>query len=390
MPTDPRSFYGYAHTEILHRDYIKSKEKLTGILRSMTSKELDEKLEQLFTLQLATRDAAFDLLPNPPSAAERNAFDLANPIVDTSCPLQLWRNIVFLITTKTTGSKRLDQDNAIQTFATLRQRTNESISDFAQRVKAAVDTYILLKITAPTDENQATRFVQGLDPARYSTMQTHFMNELNNGRDIYPTDLTSAVCKANRWLVPSARGPQDVAQHTAFSLLKSKQGDKKDKKTHDRKASTKGAPADKAEKTDKSAKCAYCGKAGHNILVCFKLIADQAAAKSDGTHNKKIAAAISTRVTEDMEEETGFTCYPAITRTLIPVKQLEIILKNPTISTSNLNVFTAGSQSNLSPTDVILDTGANCSIVHNSQLLSNMSTCNPVTFDGLSGSINIT
>ena len=51
-------------------------------------------------------------------------------------------------------------------------------------------------------------------------------------RDIYPTDLTSAVCKANRWLVPSARGPQDVAQHTAFSLLKSKQGGEKDKKTH--------------------------------------------------------------------------------------------------------------------------------------------------------------
>ena len=352
----------------------------------MTSKELDEKLEQLFTLQLATRDAAFDLLPNPPSAAGRNAFDFANPILDTSCPLQLWRNIVFLITTKT---KRLDQDNAIQTFATLRQRTNESISDFAQRVKASVDTYILLKITAPTDENQATRFVQGLDPAKYSTMQTHFMNELNNGRDICPTDLTSAVCKANRWLVPSARGPQDVAQHTAFSLLKSKQGDKKNKKAHDRKASTKGAPADKAEKTDKSAKCAYCGKAGHNILVCVKLIADQAAAKSDGTHNKKIAEPISTRVTEDMEEETGFTCYPAITRTLIPVKHLEVILKNPTISTSNLIIIGCCARCyswRLCPKLRQLVTGwIDCSIVHNSQLLSNMSTCNPVTFDGLSG-----
>ena len=201
-----------------YRDYIKSKEKLTRILRSMTSKELDEKVEQLFTLQLATRDAAFDLLPNPPSAAETNAFDLANPIVDTSCSLQLWRNIVFLITTKTIGSKSLDEDNAIQPFATLRQRTNKSISDFAQRLKAAVDTYIVLKLTAPTDKNQAMRFVQGLDPARYSTMQMHFMNELNNGRDIYPTDLTSAVCKANRWLVPSARGPQDVAQHSVLGV----------------------------------------------------------------------------------------------------------------------------------------------------------------------------
>ena len=67
---------------------------------------------------------------------------------------------MFLITTKTTGSKRLNQDNSIQTLATLRQRTNEGISDFAQRLKAAVDTYTLKKLAAPTDENQATRLVQ--------------------------------------------------------------------------------------------------------------------------------------------------------------------------------------------------------------------------------------
>ena len=98
-----------------------------------------------------------------------------------------------------------------------------------------------------------------------------------------------------------------------------------------------------------------------------------------------------------MEEETGFICYSAITRTVSPTEQLEVKMKNSTTSTiilpattsKNLYVLTAGSHSNLSPTDVILDTGANCSIVHNSKLLSNMSTCNPVTFDGLSGSINI-
>ena len=135
------------------------------------------------------------------------------------------------------------------------------------------------------------------------------MNELNNGHDICPTDLTSAVSKANRWLVPSARGPQDVAQHAAFSASKFKQGDKKDKKTHE------------------SAKCAYCGKAGHTILVCFKLIADQAAAKSDGIYNKKITAATATKATEDMEEETGFSCHPAIARTVSPAEQPKITLK---------------------------------------------------------------
>ena len=80
-------------------------------------------------------------------------------------------------------------------------------------------------------------------------------------------------------------------------------------------------------------------------------------------------------------EETGFSCYSAITRTLVTAKEAAITLQNSIISTiilsattsNNLNVFTAGSQSNLSPTEVILDTGANCSSAHNSQLLSNIS-----------------
>ena len=40
-------------------------------------------------------------------------------------------------------------------------------------------------------------------------------------------------------------------------------------------------------------------------MVCFKLIADQAAAKSDGQPGKKIAAATTQRTAEDTEEETG-------------------------------------------------------------------------------------
>ena len=59
-------------------------------------------------------------------------------------------------------------------------------------------------------------------------------------------------------------------------------------------AAAKGLPTDK---TEKSSKCAYCRKPGHNnILVCFKLIADQAAAKSDGPPGKKIAAATTVAV----------------------------------------------------------------------------------------------
>ena len=52
--------------------------------------------------------------------------------------------------------------------------------------------------------------------------------------------------------------------------------------------------------------------------------------------------------------------------------------------------YAGGRHSTLLPTDVLLDTGANCSIVHNRNLLTNVTSCNPAIFDGLSGSINIT
>ena len=214
-----------------YRDYEKSKDKLVGILRSMTNEKLDVTINHLFNTQTAERETILAAENTTvATAASTVALRLANLCIDPTCPLQLWRNLVFLITSKPTESRRLDRDNAAHNFATLRQRGNETVQVFAQQLRAPTDTYTLLGMDAPSGEIQATLFLQGLNPSRYSTMQTHFMNELNNGRDIYPTDLVSAVSKANRWLIPSSKGPQDVAQHAAFSALKTKAADKKDKK----------------------------------------------------------------------------------------------------------------------------------------------------------------
>ena len=139
----------------------------------MTNKEPDEKINQLFNTQSAKREITLAAgTPAATTAASKAALHLANPCIDSACPLQLWRNLVFLITAKPTGSRRLDCDNAAQNFATLRQRGNESVQGFAQRLRAATDTYTHLGMDAPTDEIQATRFVQGLDSSRYATMQT--------------------------------------------------------------------------------------------------------------------------------------------------------------------------------------------------------------------------
>ena len=270
-----------------------------------------------------------------------------------------------------------------------------------------MDNYRLLGLDIPSDETQATRFMQGLDHARYSSLQTYLINELNNGRDIYPTDLGSAISKAKRWLIPSSRGPQDVAQHAAFGLLK-KPGEKEKPKGKD---SKKPSPKAIDEKHDKTTRCKYCDKPGHNILVCFKLIADQAAAKSDGPSNKKKTATLSALASDPYEEETGFSSFitlargpqsnlrhqtistttstlsgtPTTTSTLSGIPTTTPTLSG--ISTVTHSVFYGGGAKALSDTDVILDTGANCGVVHNIHILQNVKFCPPVTFDGLAGTL---
>ena len=51
------------------------------------------------------------------------------------------------------------------------------------------------------------------------------------------------------------------------------------------------------------------------------------------------------------------------------------------------SVFCGGGAKALSDTDVILDTGANCGVVHNIHILQNVKFCPPVTFDGLAGTL---
>ena len=47
----------------------------------------------------------------------------------------------------------------------------------------------------------ATTFIQGLDNSKYSDFLTYLHNELSNGRDLFPTDLASAIAKASKWLL---------------------------------------------------------------------------------------------------------------------------------------------------------------------------------------------
>ena len=168
--------------------YKKSKGKLYGIISSMTTKEVDEKLS--VHRSLIKVDTTNPNSSNTPTATQRSTDQ-----VFFNCPLTLWKDIVHVVTPKTAGNKRIDQDKVTVDFATMRQRPNETLADFHHRMSHIVESFEMLGLEKPPAATQAMRFIQG-DSARYATMQTSFANELHNGRDLYPTDVPTAVLKA--------------------------------------------------------------------------------------------------------------------------------------------------------------------------------------------------
>ena len=398
---DPHNFQRDAYMEdrkAINEDfrlYLKSKEQLVGIIKSMTDKLLDDKLTTTFQQQQVEVDKTIAEMQARPvtaantaeiNAAEVNVFISTNRI-DTLCPLQIWTNIVFITTTKASGNKRIDQDTAVRQLSNMRQRQSENLGEYLQRFNNAKDTYTLLGLTLPREESLAITYIQGLDPSKYSDLLTYLHNELSNGRDIFPTDLAGAVSKASKWLVSSPKGPREAAQHSVYGafIKTEKKKDKEKGKTKDREKD--GRPTE-IKPNDIVKTCAYCNKVGHNILKCFKLIKDQAASKSDGNLDNKKGVAVPTITRQDelVEESTGFSSFPTIGRnsgsyTAFPV------FKNITDSTKAALAF--GGADSIDKNSILVDTGANFSIVKDIDLVTDVKPCAPVIFDGLKGTLTV-
>jgi hypothetical protein len=62
-------------------------------------------------------------------------------------------------------------------------------------------------------------------------MQTSSANELHNGRDLYPTDLPSAVPKASRWMVSGKSSQDSLRALAATKSGKDSKGDKEKEKS---------------------------------------------------------------------------------------------------------------------------------------------------------------
>jgi hypothetical protein len=101
--------------DIDNHSYEKSKAKLCGIITSMTTMEVYEKL----SIHRSHQTSGSSIMA---SSATASATTNTPPTgtVFINCPLSLWKDVVHVITTKTVGDKRIDQDKVTVDFAAMR------------------------------------------------------------------------------------------------------------------------------------------------------------------------------------------------------------------------------------------------------------------------------
>ena len=402
---DPHGLYldsikaSIKHAANEEKEYTKEKERLLGVLLSTTTKELEDKLKTLFATLSADQLDKINTIRGSTTLSPAEIATAIGVLVPTNPadPLQTWVNITYLVTTKASGNKRIDQDATTVSFANLRQRPSESIFDYSARAENVLQAYKLLELVPPSPSTVAMRFTQGLDPTKYGSMQTLFANELHFGRDLYPMDLPSAIANATKYRTNTSRSSDPVYPHAIFGAVKlnpSPKNIRKDQEKNKTRANEKNRPISTLSSNERP-KCLYCGRTGHNIIDCFKLLAAQAAAKSDGTPDKKkatLAFKASTLDYYDNEDSSHFSSHVVrIRSTPKTTTQQDTIL--PTLcATSPLDnslTLLAKGPTGLLTTDVILDSGANFSIMANPELLLDIRPCQPVTFDGLNGTLSI-
>jgi hypothetical protein len=129
--------------------FEKSKPRLYGIMSSMTTKEMDERL----SVHRSTMESK-PTLPAGSATTTATASEDTIPSTDTAfvnCPLSLWKDIVHVVTTKTAGNKRIDKDKLTVEFSTIRQRPNESLSDFHHRMSHTIESFEMLGLEKPAN-----------------------------------------------------------------------------------------------------------------------------------------------------------------------------------------------------------------------------------------------
>ena len=358
--------------DIENEKYELSKLKLHGILSGMCTRELEDRIKQ-------HRDSRAELARKRDVPALKTDYFSTLPaekapqpehIKDSQCPLDLWNCIIHVTTAKTIGNTKVDQNNLIINFANLRQRKDESIHDFQSRLKNMLASFKAIGLEEPKEEMVAMRFLHGLDDSRYSTLKIYLGNEASQDRDLYQVTLQGAVAQATKWLVQGNKAaPIQPPQQPISAFVAEKKPSKGGKKTNISEKKTGGKYESNVET------CDFCNNKGHSMKTCHKFEAAQKVAKASTAEKVK-------KFGQDKKP------FPMVTGAMLATCDSDSECDTPLHkNTYHVISLLAGQSSQLNPYEVILDTGANGSIVHNKDLLHDVHRQASLTFGGLAGSL---
>jgi hypothetical protein len=244
-----------------NREYKKDRVAAFYVLRTLTSKEVDD--------ELATRKTFRDL--------------------KTDDPIGLLAEIKAVVTLKCGGITLKDQELAATDFHNLKMKKGEDITGYAIRAEGLVEAMEhsgVKKTHLPTPAAQAMKFINGLDIEvdSYRQLTAHCENSLSVfGVDVYPTTLPDALRFASKYkqLTATKAAKPEIAIEpitagaTAF-VAGETVGKKMEKKTGKAgSGDTRAGPKMPTDDDDndphswkKKVNCRTCGVKGHIEKEC--------------------------------------------------------------------------------------------------------------------------
>ena len=311
-------------------------------------------------------------------------------------PLVLWRLIVATHRGAATGSAVTDAVQATTRYAAMRQGAQESTADFKERVDAALLAIKASGLPLPSKRLQAAIYIEALNNERYADLKQQLNVNENMGLATRPKTLHRAHNMAMRFTYKATTSPTSETTPGSVFIVNAATGGRGGRGSG-RGAGTGGRNGRGAGRTggrdggrDRSAEsggprrkqgadqaddgyvnpggmqCLICGSNTHLCARCPKL----------GEVQKTYGG--GKQVNALMDE----VVFVAVRCTGI----MDEFLSGDAECVTSAHVRTAG----LSDYDVILDSGAMTPIVYNSDLLTNVRTCEPLILKGIGGHIRVT
>jgi len=181
-------------------------------------------------------------------------------------PLELWQMIVNTHEGSLTGTQAVDMALSSDAYHALTQGPRESCDMYLERIEQALDAMEKAGLDRPPDQLVASKYIKGLDDARFGVLKLTLVADDARGLTTRPTTLSKAHGMATVMLYAQPRvvsaGGAGARENSVFAAgTESQESGGKNKKGKS-----------KANTSKKGSGCFYCG-GDHYVVDCAKFIA---------------------------------------------------------------------------------------------------------------------